>query len=163
MTRRTALIVPVPESEPFVAALRREHDWSAAHGVPAHITVLFPFAPSDLVDEAAVAETIATHDAFDFALTSVEHFDNGLTWLRPTPAEPFSALTRAFARRFPDYPPYEGVHDEVIPHLTVAETRIELDIPLPLTARAHEVVLIEEEAPAGRWVSRARFALRSAG
>ncbi|MDP9285790.1 MAG: 2'-5' RNA ligase family protein, partial [Actinomycetota bacterium] len=108
MPRRTALIVAVPEAEPHVAELRLAHDSSAALGVPAHITILFPFAPVDDVDEDAIGELLAARPAFDFELTSVEHFDDGVTYLAPVPAEPFAALTRAVAERWPAYPPYEG-------------------------------------------------------
>ena len=47
----------------------------------------------------------------------------------------------------------------MIPHLTVSETPLELDIALPIAARAHEVVLIEEDEPSGRWAARSRFQL----
>jgi hypothetical protein len=62
-------------------------------------------------------------------------------------------------RRWPDYPPYEGVFDVVIPHLTVSETPIEFDIDLPISARAREVTLIDESA-AGHWATRRTFQLR---
>jgi 2'-5' RNA ligase len=161
MTRRTALIVAVPEAEPAVGALRLRHDSSAALGVPAHITLLFPFAPPEEIDEQAVADLVAAHAAFDFELASVERFGGAATWLRPDPPEPFLALIRALAGRWPEYPPYEGAQDEVVPHLTVAEMRIELAVELPIRARAREVLLLEEEAPGGRFFTRARFALRS--
>src|SRR6185312_14804244 len=54
MPRRTALIVAVPEAETAVGALRREHDSSAALGVPAHVTILFPFLPPERVDQDAL-------------------------------------------------------------------------------------------------------------
>ena len=41
----TALVVEVPEAEPLVSQWRAQHDWSAQRGVPAHITILYPFAP----------------------------------------------------------------------------------------------------------------------
>jgi 2'-5' RNA ligase len=159
MLRRTALIVAVPEAEPHVAELRLAHDSSAPLGVPAHITILFPFAPAGELDEDAVGELLARHSAFDFQLASVEHFDNGVTYLAPVPSEPFAALTQAVARRFPAYPPYEGAFETVIPHLTVGETRLQLAPPLPIACRAREVVLIEEDEPGGRWRERRRFPL----
>ena len=55
MPRRTALIVEVPEAEPAVGALRLEHDRSAARGVPAHITILFPFADAAEAHRASQA------------------------------------------------------------------------------------------------------------
>lgn len=139
--------------------LRFAHDSSAPLGVPAHITILFPFAPPDNVDEDALGELLAAHPGFDFELASVEHFDDGVTYLAPIPSEPFAALTYAVAERWPGYPPYEGLFEMVIPHLTVGETMLELNPPLPIACRAHEVQLIEEEAPGRRWRVRRRFPL----
>jgi 2'-5' RNA ligase len=159
MPRRTALIIAVPEAEPHVAVLRLAHDSSAPLGVPAHITILFPFAPADAVDEDDLAALLAAERSFDFELASVEHFDDGVTYLAPVPAEPFAALTRAVAERWPAYPPYEGAFETVIPHLTVGGTVLELDAPFPISCRAAEVHLIEENEADGRWRLRRRFAL----
>jgi 2'-5' RNA ligase len=159
---RTALIVVVPEAEPAVGKLRLAHDWSAALGVPAHITILFPFADPAEIDEEAIAEIVASIPAFDFELDRVEHFDDGLVWLRAQPSEPFVALTNAVWRRFPDYPPYEGEHDVLIPHLTVSAVPVGLDIELPIGASAREVTLIEEAAD-GRWSIRRVFPLSPTG
>ena len=41
--RETALILPVADAEPAVARWRLAHDPSAAQGVPARITPLYPF------------------------------------------------------------------------------------------------------------------------
>jgi 2'-5' RNA ligase len=161
--RRTALIVACPEAEPHVAELRLAHDSSAPLGVPAHITILFPFAAPGDVDERALADLIETYPAFGFELASVEHFDDEVTYLAPEPAAPFAELTRLVAERWPAYPPYEGAHDELIPHLTVGERRLELSPPLPIACHAGEVVLIEEEERGGRWRTRRRFPLRQDG
>jgi len=154
----TALIVAIPEAEPAVGALRLAHDSSAALGVPAHVTILYPFADGAEVDETAVAEVVASFPAFDFELDRVERFENGLVWLHPEPSAPFSALIGAVWRRFPDHPPYEGAHATVIPHLTVSEEPIDVDIALPISARARAVTLIEQAAD-GRWAVRRRFPL----
>jgi hypothetical protein len=159
MPRRTALIVPVPEAEPLVGELRLAHDPSAAHGVPAHITVLFPFLASELIDEPAVAELVKRFPAFDFTLERVEQFENGVVWLLPQPSLRFADLTAAVWQRWPEAPPYEGAFDDVVPHLTVSETPLELDLALPVAARAHEVVLIEEDEASGRWATCSRFPL----
>lgn len=158
MPRRTALIVEVLEAEPQVGALRLEHDSSAALGVPAHITTLFPFADGSSVDEIALAELFARFPAFDFELDRVERFDGGAVWLHPNPSLRFADLTAAVWQRWPDHPPYEGAHDEVIPHLTVSETPIDVNLRLPIASRAREVTLIEQ-APDGRWAARSRFPL----
>jgi 2'-5' RNA ligase len=159
MPRRTALIVEVPEAEPQVGELRLQHDWSAARGVPAHITILFPFADGDEVDEDALADLFSRFPAFDFVLDRVEHFeDGGVVWLHPAPSRQFADLTAAVFQRWPHLPPYEGEHDEPIPHLTVSDSPVDVGFQLPIASRAHEVTLIEE-APDGRWAARRRFAL----
>jgi hypothetical protein len=159
--RRTALIVAVPEAEDAVSAARLEPDASARRGVPAHITVLFPFLPPDEIDPAALRELFDTHAQFTFILDRVARFAEGPVWLHPEPSEPFAELTRAVWARWPDHPPYGGIHDDVIPHLTVSETPVDVDFALPIHARAREVALLEEEELGSRWISRARFALRA--
>ena len=76
---RTALIIEVPEAEPAVGALRLAHDSSAARGVPAHVTILSPFADGAVVDEARLAELFARFPPFDFVLDRVERFEDGVT------------------------------------------------------------------------------------
>jgi 2'-5' RNA ligase len=149
MPRRTALIVVVPEAQEHVFI---------AH-VPAHVTILFPFAPPEDVDEPALRELFAALAPFDFRLDRVESFADGtIVWLHPEPSAPFAELTRAVVARWPEFPPYEGAHEEVIPHLTVSETPREVNVPLPLRSRASEVTLIEEDDD-GRWSNRAAFPL----
>ena len=157
MPRRTALIVEVPEAEPAVGALRLEHDSSAARGVPAHITILFPFADAGDVDDGALEALFARFPAFDFVLDRGERFDDGVTWLHPEPSLPFVDLTAAVAQRWPEHPPYEGAFDEPIPHLTVSETAIDVNVQLPIASRAHEVTLIEEDEATGRWSTRRSY------
>jgi hypothetical protein len=127
--------------------------------VPAHITILFPFLPPDEVDEGALREVFARFRAFDFVLDRVERFDDGHVWLRPAPAWRFADLTAAVWQRWPGCPPYEGAFDEVIPHLTLSETPLELDIPLPISCRAREILLIEEDESSGLWSARSQFPL----
>ena len=66
-------------------------------------------------------------------------------------------LTAAVWQRWPDHPPYEGEHDEPIPHLTVSETPIDVQLELPIACRAREVTLIEESEADGRWSVRRAF------
>ena len=153
----------MPEAEPAVGEIRLAHDSSAAHGVPAHITVLFPFLAPAAVDEDALQGLFAAFEPFDFTLDRVEGFDDGLVWLHPHPTRPFVDLTAAVAQRWPEAPPYEGAFDEVIPHLTVSEVPLDLSLPLPLAARAREVVLIEEDEASRRWSVRRRFPLGQSG
>ena len=68
----SALIIAVPEAEPLVKALRERFDSSAAVGVPAHITILYPFMPPHKITPEVLAELrdlFAQFAAFEFALT----------------------------------------------------------------------------------------------
>ena len=134
--------------------------------MPPHITALFPFAPVDAVDpalEAAVGEVAAGFAPFDFRLADIGSFPTVL-YLAPEPAEPFHELTHALWSRWPQFPPYGGAYDEVIPHLTVATGQRAPDVSkrlrrlLPLEARATELWLLTQ-APESRWALRRRFPL----
>jgi 2'-5' RNA ligase len=165
---RSALIVEVPEAEPLVSDWRTQHDWSAQHGVPAHITLLFPFVPTEKIDDRLHAELralFAALPAFSFQLARVARFPE-VAWLAPVPAQPFKALIEAISSQYPEYPPYEGIHDEVIPHLTVAEGDAELQDEveaalapaLPIEAEARSVSLILEDE-SGWWNPGERYPL----
>ena len=133
---RTALIVAIPEAEAAVGVLRLAHDSSAVLGVPAHVTILSPFADGAQVDEPAIARARRVIRRVRLRARPRRAVRERLVWLHPEPSAPFAALTAAVWRRWPAYPPYEGAHEVVIPHLTVSEEPIEVDIPLPIKASA---------------------------
>lgn len=171
---QSALIVPVPEMERFVSALRELHDPSALLGVPAHITVLFPFfAPPELgaAVVASLSRIAKSLRCFPFHLTSVGRFPEAV-YLSPQPTEPFVELTRAVETTFPAYKPYGGRYPSVVPHLTVAHGANSMhdsvasqlqsvigDIAV-VQCTCSQVVLIENSA--GRWRTSHAFALRPA-
>jgi 2'-5' RNA ligase len=114
---RSALIVAVPEAEPLVHEWRLRWD-NASLGIPAHITLIFPFVPSGEIDDELLGElqtVFAAQPSFAFSLPRVARFPEH-AWLAPEPAEPFRHLTELLANRYPGYPPYEGIHEEVVPH-----------------------------------------------
>jgi 2'-5' RNA ligase len=166
-TARTAVVVLVPSAEALVAPWRERYDEAAAAGMPAHITVLYPFLPARKVDgavEAALGETVGQTEAFRFRLTHLDTFP-AVAYLAPEPAAPFVELTTALWRRWPECPPYGGAHDEVVPHLTVATGSPpagieELEAGLPLEGTADEVWLMAKDRR-GRWSRLQRFALAS--
>ncbi len=78
---------------------------------PAHID-------GRVLDIASAA--IASVNSFKFRLHRVGRFP--LTaYLEPDVPAPFISLTQALSRVFPEYLPYGGVHDSIVPHLTVAD------------------------------------------
>jgi 2'-5' RNA ligase len=111
--------------------------------LPAHVTILVP-CPREA---AAVAEVLGPFEPFDVVFPRLERFPE-IVWLAPEPAEPFVAMTEAMVERFPGYPPYGGIHDRIVPHLTVAKTQLDetaalVEPLLPLRSRAERAVLYE--------------------
>jgi 2'-5' RNA ligase len=171
--RRTGLVVWVQEAETLVAPFRlRFHADAVARRIVPHVTVLFPFVTAVGLDEELRAQ-LATHfaaiPAFDASLDGIRRFDAHV-WLSPAPRERFVDLIRATCARFPELPPYEGLHDESEPHLTIGsategttteailEAARELEPALPLAFRVDAVWLLEELHD-GTWALSARFAL----
>jgi len=121
-TGESAIIVPV-NVPVAVNLLRNRMDPSAAQGVPAHVTLIYPFMPPDQLNDDVrrkVEQIVAAEMAFPLSLASVQRWPN-VVYLAPDPSEPFRRLTGVLAAAFPDYPPYRGAHDVVIPHVTIAQ------------------------------------------
>lgn len=118
----TALVVLIPQAEPLVAAHRQLGDASIGAPIPAHVTVLFPFrSVIDDDDVAVIGEHASKTPAFEVTFARSGRFPGEVVFLVPEPAQPFRALTMALVGAFPDCPPYNGAHDDVVPHLTVAD------------------------------------------
>jgi len=120
----SAVLVPVPEAERAVSRLRARLDGAAARGVPAHVTVLYPFVPPSEITAGTLtvlAGAVASVGAFECEFGVTAWFGQDVMWLAPRPDAPFRALTRAVCAAFPGYPPYGGGYDDVIPHLTVGD------------------------------------------
>jgi 2'-5' RNA ligase len=166
----TALICRVPEAERYIAHYRQRFDPSARRNVPAHVTILYPFMEPPSVDAGVIAALrgiAASVPAFNYRMATTKRFPVAL-YLEPEPDAPFQALTDGVFNAFPDYPPFGGKFDTVVPHITVAhgdepllcELEVELRIALPpsgVMARCTELVLIENST--GRWEQMYAFDL----
>jgi hypothetical protein len=53
---QSAVVVPVPAAEPVVSTWRARFVGSAAQGMPAHITALYPFLPEEDLTGAVVSQ-----------------------------------------------------------------------------------------------------------
>ena len=165
---QTALIITVPEADPVVGGWRHRYDPSERDGVPAHVTVLYPFLEPDRVDERAIAalrDLFSTHDPFDLGFHRCARFP-GMVYLAPEPDGPLRALTGAVAARWPEAPPYRGRFEDPVPHLTVTQDqdenvnqRVEADLSnrLPVLTRVESVQLVVRETE--KWRGWDSFAL----
>jgi 2'-5' RNA ligase len=170
----SALVVLVPEAEPLVKPFRDRYDPSAAAGVPAHITLLYPFKHPDEVDQAALEglrRCFQRFGTFQFSLASIRRFPDAVLYLAPEPEEPFRQLVLAIWDQYPETPPYGGKWLDIVPHLSVAWVKDEQQLDriatdfaqasggrLPILATAAEVSLMEKRS--GRWIIRSTFGLR---
>lgn len=168
----SALIVPIPEAEAVVRDVREAYDPAAPAGLPAHITILYPFVAPPAIDpetEDELGAIFAGVESFSFILDSIDQFPD-VVYLVPEPTERFVRLTAAIATRWPDSPPYGGAFEDVIPHLTVAHTedpteisdiRRRIEPSLPITSRAHEAWLLTSRD--GHWSVREIFPFAGEG
>lgn len=170
----TALVVLVPEAEVLVKAYRDQYDPSAAEGMPAHITVLYPFKQLDHIGEDVVANLhrlFSHYPCFPFALGAIHRFPTAL-YLAPRPETPFQLLTRAVASQYPETPPYGGAFSAIVPHLTLAQDPDAQRLDeirdafqrasrgqLPIQGYAERVWLMVQD---GRWRPQLSFALAGA-
>jgi hypothetical protein len=152
----TALVVPVPEAEPVVGPWRAALDPSAAYGVPAHVTVMYPFLPLPEVEQEALAELFAGFAAFEAVFATCVRLD-GLLYLEPSLSEPFVQLTHAVTARWPQAVPYGGKHGAVLPHLSIGyegdgtrfdEARAAIEAELPVRTRVTAVQLVAYDGTA---------------
>jgi 2'-5' RNA ligase len=124
LTSESCILVAVPEAEPAVGRHRAQLDRAAAWGVPAHVTVLYPFVPPDLITDTVIETAraaVAQVRAFYCEFRRSDWFGQDVVWLAPEPAEPFRALTSAVHAAFPLYRPFGGIYADVVPHLTIGD------------------------------------------
>jgi len=91
--------------------------------VPAHVTVLYPFVAPQAIDAGVLAqlsEAVTAVPAFGAEWRATGWFGTDVLWLAPEPERTFRELTKRVWSAFPECPPYEGEHDDVVPHLTIA-------------------------------------------
>lgn len=167
--RRGGLIVPVPVAEATIRPSQAEYVPVWAEGMPAHVTLLFPFPRLDQLDAAGRADLTALFAAtpsIRVTFSEVGQFPPDVVYLAPEPRDWFVVVTEALSHRF-GLLPYGGIHPTIVPHLTVArhpdpavltEIAASLVKHLPIRADVREVWLMEEAAD-GHWNRAATFLL----
>ncbi|MEU3463495.1 2'-5' RNA ligase family protein [Streptomyces sp. NPDC006733] len=165
---RTALVVKVPAAEPLVGPWRQRLDPAAATGVPAHVSVLYPFLDPARIDDTVVGalrEALGAHAPFEIGFARCGRFP-GMLHLVPEPDGPLRAITADVFGRWPEAPPYRGRYADAVPHLTVAYSAdpaeldaVEADLAggLPLAVRVTEVQLVVWDG--ARWHDAQTFPL----
>jgi 2'-5' RNA ligase len=168
--RETALVLVVA-LPPALEALRVRSIEDAAAGVPAHITLLYPFAEeAQLSDDvlALVAGIAARHPVLHLTLGEGRRFPDTL-YASVGPDARVRSLQVELAAAFPTLPLY-GDAFEFVPHVSIVEGPPAAD-PLALDDPAWRTLPVEQLVDAvdlitgqdGRWATRHRFPLGTAG
>jgi 2'-5' RNA ligase len=171
---RSALVIAVPDVAHIIGGYRRAHTEDGS-SVPSHITLLSPFlAPAETT--ASVRQRVANvgsrFPSFEFQATKVNQFPTGVMYLALEPVGPFLELISRLRKEFPEVTPYWDQFDQVVPHITVADSAL-TDAPdvlrdiasnvscrLPVHCTAREIVLIQRVRPApAPWDNMGRFSL----
>ena len=89
-------------------------------------------------------------------------------WLAPEDPRPFRILTELVHIAFPDFPPFEGQFEDVVPHLTVAHgcalddmrtAERAVEQHLPIEGRARKVTLMVQADDSGTWTKHTTLPL----
>jgi 2'-5' RNA ligase len=167
----TAIVVELPELD----AVLDEHRWaldpSRRWGMPAHLTVLYPFVSPASVDGDTLVrlnEAVTEVIPFEAEFGGFGWFADQVAWLAPSDPESFKNLIRRLTNAFPECPPYGGAHDEIVPHVTIGEGKA-VDLlsaatdairpRLPVKMRVTSLSLMEGSTAPGSWRVIERVAL----
>jgi 2'-5' RNA ligase len=122
----SSLLIVFPAAEIAVGPYRARYDKAAQVGVPAHITVAYPFKPADQLtetDHATLCNLFARMPRFRVTGAATEWFGDDVVFVSPQDAQPIVSLTRAVEAAFPEFPIYGGSFDDVVPHLTIGHNQ----------------------------------------
>jgi 2'-5' RNA ligase len=166
----TALIIAV-RLPPALERLRQRGVRDAGDGLPAHVTLLYPFlGPSAIGADvlAAIRRVTGGADAFPYSLVGRGTWP-GTLYATVEPERPFRSLYEALAAAFPDHPIYGG-RFPFTPHVTIADGSAGgdddiagdpawADLPVRLVARGADLLV----RGADRWSVRHHLPFRSVG
>lgn len=168
---QSVIVIPAPSADPVIGKWRKKYDHVALHGIPSHITLLFPFKDSGTINEEIIQKlerVLLTSKQFEYTLEKVSTFP-GVIYLEPSPRERFIKITKDIVHVFPENLPYEGKYKGINPHATIAQIRdiektdslkkqIEEDIsksfPIHCVAKEARLMIKDEK---GEWHVHSKF------
>jgi len=162
LTLQSAVIVRTA-LPPGLERLRRRSVADAAEGVPAHLTLLYPFVDPERLTAAtrrALRDVARRHAPFEYTLGRMATWPDTV-YVAVEPAAPFVRLQRDLQVAFPAHPIYgrDTATFTFVPHVTVAEGAAVRDsalhtdrgwLVLPRRRNATAIEVIASR-PDGRW------------
>jgi hypothetical protein len=169
---RTGVTLFLHEQAPELAKAHDElYPMRVDEGIPLSITLLYPFAPRDELDEDVLdmlRHFFASRHPLSFDVARVAQWeDGGAVYGVPEPDGTLRSTMRALWELFPEYPPYGGAGDPPPhmsltyddggdPHATLDRVEKRLAGVLPAHFDVGEAVLMGEHAE-DRWELLERF------
>lgn len=167
---QSGLVIPVPAADALLASMEARYPGTVRPGLPAHVSLLYPFLASVELDEQVIAvlgESFLEQAPMPVTFATC-YRRGGFVALRPDPREGLVGLISATRRKWPHLVPYGGRYGEAEPHLTVAmctsteraamiEQEAPAALPIPAVLREAWLMVFEE-----RWTLRDRFAFHGA-
>jgi 2'-5' RNA ligase len=150
----SAVVVLVPDADDILDAVGS----SKSGGMPAHVTVLYPFVSPRRIRQSHCEqlEAIAARtEPFTLELAELDHHEL-ITFLTVHPEEPLRRLTTAVLDSWPEHPPYGDDEFDVPPHLTLGYDVLPDEIAdsaeplLPIESEIDRLVLMLRGL-SGRW------------
>lgn len=166
--RESVILIPVPSATSIVKKWREKYDPAALRGIPAHITILFPFKNPEYIDKKIIdlmRDFFSRIKQFKFSLVRINTFPD-VVYLEPEPMNKFIELTEGIVKIFPENPPFEGKFEGITPHLTIGnklqnlesvknEILQDISSKLPIDSIATESWLMESTD--GEWSVREKY------
>ncbi|MFW2383415.1 MAG: 2'-5' RNA ligase family protein [Acidimicrobiales bacterium] len=150
----SAVAVVVPEADELLSAV----GGSVSGGMPAHVTVTYPFLSPRRIQQShrdQLRAIASASESFDLELATLRNHEL-ITFLTVTPEEPVRTLTAAVLEDWPDHPPYGDSEVDVPPHMTLGINVLPEEIAdtvepfLPIGCKIDRLVLMVRGL-SGRW------------
>lgn len=93
---QSVIFIPTPLADPIIGEWRKKYDQAALHGIPSHITLLFPFKEPSKISEEIIQKLdriFSNVRQFYFSLEKINTFPN-VVFLEPNPRERFIAAAK---------------------------------------------------------------------
>jgi len=118
----TGLVIPAPSVDALLLSVALRYPGAVREGVPAHVSLLYPFIPVIDLDETvytALRQLFAKQPSMSIKFSECRR-RNDFVYLHPEPLSELVNLTNKVQRLWPNIVPYRGLYKGVEPHLTIA-------------------------------------------
>lgn len=150
----SAVILSFPDIDAVIGDIRDHLDPSASWGIPAHVSLIYPFARAHRITPElleTVRAVAAGTQPFEVRFDRTGWFGDETVWLGPAPQPALDDVVARCLAAFPQYPPYGGEFDEFVAHLILvtghpaqeakdAERAVLPELPISTTAGGLTVV-----------------------